>query len=202
MQGRHEAILSHYKQWVQHVLSHLGGKRLAETDDESIYILEKADYNKKVMGFIQAYILQPPMWMFDKKLTAKLEIDSGRKFDRFYEELMSEMIRSLREVEETEDAGEGMLSVNEFLENIHKGLFAEWADDAPVSDAKYKVQQFYVSKLAKLLDRSEKITSSRLLVSVRQALNRIKEESVAYSHRVTDPVAGKRAMFLADNILF
>lgn len=202
LQGRHEAILSHYKQWVQHVLSHLGGKRLAETDDGSIYILEKADYNKKVMGFIQAYILQPPMWMFDKKLTAKLEIDSGREFDRFYEELMSEMIRSLREVEETEDAGEGMLSVNEFLENIHKGLFAEWADDAPVSDAKYKVQQFYVSKLAKLLDRSEKITSSRLLVSVRQALNRIKEESVAYSHRVTDPVAGKRAMFLADNILF
>ena len=80
--------------------------------------------------------------------------------------------------------------------------FAEWADDAPVSDAKYKVQQFYVSKLAKLLDRSEKITSSRLLVSIMQALNRIKEESVAYSHRVTDPVAGKRAMFLADNILF
>lgn len=202
LQERHEAILSHYKQWVQHVLSHLGGKRFAETDDESIYILEKADYNKKVMGFIQTYILQPPVWMFDKKLTDKLEIDSSREFDRFYEELMSEMIRSLRKVEETEDAGEGMLSVNEFLENIHKGLFAEWADDVPVSDAKYKVQQFYVSKLAKLLDRSEKITSSRLLISVRQALNRIKEESVAYSHRVTDSVAGKRAMFLTDNILF
>lgn len=26
------------------------------------------------MSFIQAYILQPPVWMFDEKLTAKLEI--------------------------------------------------------------------------------------------------------------------------------
>ena len=77
-------------QWVQHVLSHLGGKRLAEPDDENIYIPEKADYNKKVMSFIQAYILQPPVWMFDEKLTAKLEINGSREFDRLYEELMSE----------------------------------------------------------------------------------------------------------------
>ena len=83
LQGRYEAVLEHYKQWVQHVLSHLGGKRLAEPDDENIYIPEKADYNKKVMSFIQAYILQPPVWMFDEKLTAKLEINGSREFDRF-----------------------------------------------------------------------------------------------------------------------
>lgn len=41
LQGRYEAVLEHYKQWVQHVLSHLGGKRLAEPDDENIYIPEK-----------------------------------------------------------------------------------------------------------------------------------------------------------------
>ena len=112
------------------------------------------------------------------------------------------MIRSLREVERTENVCEDMLSVDEFLESIHKELFAEWADNIPVSDAKYKVQLLYVSKLAKLLDRSEKITSSRLLVSIMQALNRIKEESLDYSHKITDPVAKKRAMFLVDSILF
>ncbi|WP_286334582.1 zinc-dependent metalloprotease [Bacteroides caecimuris] len=202
LQGRYEAVLEHYKQWVQHVLSHLGGKRLAEPDEEHIYIPEKADYNKKVMSFIQAYILQPPVWMFDKKLTTKLEIDGSREFDRFYEELMSEMIRSLREVERTENVCEDMLSVDEFLESIHKELFSEWADNIPVSDAKYKVQLLYVSKLAKLLDRSEKITSSKLLVSIMQALNRIKEESLDYSHKITDPVAKKRAMFLVDSIWF
>lgn len=202
LQGRYEAILDHYKQWVQHVLCHLGGKRLAETDDDNIYIPEKADYNKKVMNFIQAYALQPPVWMFDKKLTTKLEIDGSRAFDRFYEELMSEVIHSLQRVGETESACVGMLSVGEFLESMHKGLFAEWADNIPVSDAKYKVQLLYVSKLAKLLGRSEKITSSRLLVSIVQALNRIKEESLDYSYRITDPVAKKQAMLLVDSILF
>lgn len=112
------------------------------------------------------------------------------------------MIRSLREVERTENVCEDMLSVDEFLENIHKELFSEWADNIPVSDVKYKVQLLYVSKLAKLLDRSEKITSSKLLVSIMQALNRIKEESLDYSHKITDPVAKKRAMFLVDSILF
>ncbi len=56
LQGRYEAVLEHYKQWVQHVLSHLGGKRLAEPDDENIYIPEKADYNKKVMSFYTGFI--------------------------------------------------------------------------------------------------------------------------------------------------
>ena len=99
LQGRYEAVLNHYKQWVQHVLSHLGGKRLAEADSKNIYIPEKADYNKKVMNFIQTYVLQPPVWMFNTTFTNKLEIDTSQEFDRFYEELMSEIIRSLRKVE-------------------------------------------------------------------------------------------------------
>ncbi|WP_342993162.1 MULTISPECIES: zinc-dependent metalloprotease [Bacteroides] len=200
LQGRYEAVLNHYKQWVRHVLSHLGGKRLAETEDENIYIPEKAAYNQKVMNFIQTYVLQPPVWMFDKTLTTNLEIDGSREFDRFYEELMSEIIRSLQKVGETENACEDMLSVDDFLESIHNGLFTEWDDNVFVSDARYKVQLLYVNKLSKLLDRSEKVTSSRLLVSIMQTLNRMKEEGLDYSHKITDPVAKKRAMFLVDSI--
>ena len=200
LQGRYEAVLNHYKQWVRHVLSHLGGKRLAETEDENIYIPEKAAYNQKVMNFIQTYVLQPPVWMFDKTLTTNLEIDGSREFDRFYEELMSEIICSLQKVGETENACEDMLSVDDFLESIHNGLFTEWDDNVFVSDARYKVQLLYVNKLSKLLDRSEKVTSSRLLVSIMQTLNRMKEEGLDYSHRITDPVAKKRAMFLVDSI--
>ena len=202
LQGRYEAILNHYKQWVQHVLSHLGGKRLAEADNKNIYIPEKADYNKKVMNFIQTYVLQPPVWMFNTTFTNKLEIDTSQEFDRFYEELMSEIIRSLWKVEKAEDACEGMLSVNEFLESMHEGLFVEWANKGLVSEAKHKVQILYVNKLCDLLNRSGKTTSSKLLVSVRQALNRIKKEGLEYSHRVSEPVARKRAMFLVDSIIF
>lgn len=78
---------------------HLGGKRLAEADNKNIYIPEKADYNKKVMNFIQTYVLQPPVWMFNTTFINKLEIDTSQEFDRFYEELMSEIIRSLWKVE-------------------------------------------------------------------------------------------------------
>ena len=202
LQGRYEAVLNHYKQWVQHVLSHLGGKRLAEADNKNIYIPEKADYNKKVMNFIQTYVLQPPVWMFNTTFTNKLEIDTSQEFDRFYEELMSEIIRSLWKVEKAEDACEGMLSVNEFLESMHEGLFVEWANKGLVSEAKHKVQILYVNKLCDLLNRSGKTTSSKLLVSVTQALNRIKKEGLEYSHRVSEPVARKRAMFLVDSIIF
>ena len=202
LQGRYEAVLNHYKQWVQHVLSHLGGKRLAKADNKNIYIPEKADYNKKVMNFIQTYVLQPPVWMFNTTFTNKLEIDTSQEFDRFYEELMSEIIRSLRKVEKAEDACEGMLSVNEFLESMHEGLFVEWANKGLVSEAKHKVQILYVNKLCDMLNRSGKTTSSKLLVSVRQALNRIKKEGLEYSHRVSEPVARKRAMFLVDSIIF
>ena len=83
-----------------------------------------------------------------------------------------------------------------------EGLFVEWTDNVPVSEAKHKIQTLYVNKLCDLLDRSEKITSSKLLVSVMQALNRIKKEGLDYSNRVAEPVAKKRAMFLVDSIIF
>lgn len=51
------------------------------------------------MNFIQTYVLQPPVWMFNTTFTNKLEIDTSQEFDRFYEELMSEIIRSLWKVE-------------------------------------------------------------------------------------------------------
>lgn len=202
LQGRYEAVLSHYVQWVQHVLSHLGGKRLAEADDKNIYIPEKAAYNIKVMNFIQTYVLMPPMWLFNKTITDKLEIDASREFDRFYENLMSELFHSLRNVEETENACAGMLSVNEFLKSMHEGLFVEWTNNIPVSETKHKVQMLYVNKLSDLLNRTGKVTSSKLLVSVMQALTRIKEDGAGYSHKVIDPVAKKRAMFLVDSIIF
>ena len=140
--------------------------------------------------------------MFNTTFTNKLEIDTSQEFDRFYEELMSEIIRSLWKVEKAEDACEGMLSVNEFLESMHEGLFVEWANKGLVSEAKHKVQILYVNKLCDLLNQSGKTTSSKLLVSVRQALNRIKKEGLEYSHRVSEPVARKRAMFLVDSIIF
>lgn len=206
LQGRYKAILEHYLQWVNHVLSHLGGKRFAESvSSESgsgaIYIPEKADYNRLVMRFLQTYVLQPPEWMFDEQLTGAIEIDGGKESEHLYTELISGLMNSLQKVEETEDTCEEMLTTGEFLQSIHETLFEEWAKDTCVSDAKYRVQELYVNGLLKLLDTSAKITSSRLLVSVMCELRKIREEGLAYSQRVADSVAGKRAKALIENIL-
>lgn len=206
LKGRYQAILEHYLQWVNHVLSHLGGKRLAESGstesgDGAIYIPEKADYNRQVMRFLQTYVLQPPEWMFDEQLTGAIEIDGGKESEHLYTELISGLMNSLQKVEETEDTCEGMLTTGEFLQSVHETLFEEWAKDTSVSDAKCRVQELYVNGLLKLLDKSAKVTSSRLLVSVMCALRKIREEGLAYSQRVADSVAGKRAKALIENIL-
>ena len=65
------------------------------------------------------------------------------------------------------------------------------------SEAKHKVQILYVNKLyVDLLNCSDRQKDNlvEIIVSIRQALNRIKEESLEYSHKVTDPVAKKRAV--------
>ena len=181
LQGRYQSIVQHYTNWVRHVLSHFGGKRLAGLENDNIYLPEKADYNRKALKFVQTYFLQPPVWLFNESLTTPLELNAAKELEHFYEGLMPDLIRSLRKVEESENACEGMLSVDEFLQGVHEGLFTERTDSTSVDSAlvdaaKHKIQALYVSSLLKLTENPEKIPSSRLLIAARQALKKINNE--------------------------
>lgn len=181
LQGRYQSIVQHYTNWVRHVLSHFGGKRLAGLENDNIYLPEKADYNRKALKFVQTYFLQPPVWLFNESLTTPLELNAAKELEHFYEGLMPDLIRSLRKVEESENACEGMLSVDEFLQGVHEGLFTERTDSTSVDSAlvdaaKHKIQALYVSSLLKLTENPEKVPSSRLLIAARQALKKINNE--------------------------
>lgn len=181
LQGRYQSIVQHYTDWVRHVLSHFGGKRLAGLENDNIYLPEKADYNRKALKFVQTYFLQPPVWLFNESLTTPLELNAAKELEHFYEGLMPDLIRSLRKVEESENACEGMLSVDEFLQGVHEGLFTERTDSTSVDSAlvdaaKHKIQTLYVSSLLKLTENPEKVPSSRLLIAARQALKKINNE--------------------------
>ncbi len=181
LQGRYQSIIQHYINWVRHVLSHFGGKRLAGLENDNIYLPEKADYNRKALKFVQTYFLQPPVWLFNESLTTPLELNAAKELEHFYEGLMPDLIRSLRKVEESENACEGMLSVDEFLQGVHEGLFTERTDSTSVDSAlvdaaKHKIQTLYVSSLLKLTENPEKVPSSRLLIAARQALKKINNE--------------------------
>ncbi len=181
LQGRYQSIVQHYTDWVRHILSHFGGKRLAGLDNDNIYLPEKADYNRKALKFVQTYFLQPPVWLFNESLTTPLELNAAKELEHFYEGLMPDLIRSLRKVEESENACEGMLSVDEFLQGVHEGLFTERTDSTSVDStlvdaAKHKIQTLYVSSLLKLTENPEKVPSSRLLIAARQALKKINNE--------------------------
>lgn len=181
LQGRYQSIVQHYTNWVRHVFSHFGGKRLAGLENDNIYLPEKADYNRKALKFVQTYFLQPPVWLFNESLTTPLELNAAKELEHFYEGLMPDLIRSLRKVEESENACEGMLSVDEFLQGVHEGLFTERTDSTSVDSAlvdaaKHKIQTLYVSSLLKLTENPEKVPSSRLLIAARQALKKINNE--------------------------
>lgn len=181
LQGRYQSVIQHYTDWVRHVLSHFGGKRLAGLENDNIYLPEKADYNRKALKFVQTYFLQPPVWLFNESLTTPLELNAAKELEHFYEGLMPDLIRSLRKVEESENACEGMLSVDEFLQGVHERLFTERTDSTSVDSAlvdaaKHKIQALYVSSLLKLTETPEKVPSSRLLIAARQALKKINNE--------------------------
>ena len=199
-QGRYHSVITHYKQWVDHVLSHLGGKSISKDDSQQIYLPEKAAYNRKALLFIQNYVLQPPLWMFNEELTTKLEVDGGKELQKLYNELIPHLIHSLQRVDQTEHASEDMLSVKEFLQYIHEGLFAEWTNGEPVSKYKFSIQVMYVTQLSNLLKRSENISSSNLLINVMQALNQIKDEGLVYHEQASNATVQKQVMYLMDKI--
>lgn len=185
-QGRYRSMLDHYRQWVEHIYAHLGGKRIADINEDEFYISETAEYNRKVLDFIQSYVLNPPDWLFDKQLTECLEIDATHEFEQFYQQLLGGLLRALHRVDKVAGVQHEMLGSREFLQKMHHGLFDEWRVGATVGKMKQHVQKHYVEELMKLVVGQESVTSSELLSNLIEALQQIRKDALAYSLLTTD----------------
>lgn len=198
--GRYKSLIDHYKQWVQQVISHLGGITIEEVNQQQLYIPEETDYNRRVMSFIQEYVLNPPIWLFNQELTKMVKVDGKKEFETLYNNIISDLIKALHKIDQLELVSTNILSVGEYLHYMHDGLFSDWNEGEIVNEYKFHAQLLYITQLIKLLEDTEKTNSSNLLIKVMSELEQIKEDGFLYYNNIDNPIAKRQVAYLINKI--
>ena len=84
-QRRYQYMITMLTEWTKQMLMHLGGYTQDEAGRGIVW--EKADYNRKVIAYLQSYVLTPPEWLFDASWST-LELDRTTLARSFYDKMM------------------------------------------------------------------------------------------------------------------
>lgn len=179
-QRRYQYMITMLTEWTKQVLMHLGGYTQDEAGKGIVW--EKANYNRKVIDYLQSYVLTPPEWLFDAQLVNRLELDRTTLARNFYDKMMPWVTDRFADISRAQCAGtEGLLTLEEYVSSLHAALFSEWQQPAtPVSDLKFEAQRAYIDQLANYLQRSSN-HSSHVLALVTAECARLLQEAEAYA---------------------
>ena len=179
-QIRYQYMITMLTEWTKQVLMHLGGYTQDEAGKGIVW--EKADYNRKVIAYLQSYVLTPPEWLFEAQLVNRLELDRTTLARSFYDKMMPWITDRFADISRAQCAGtEGLLTLEEYVNSLHAALFSEWQKPATsVSELKFEAQRAYIDQLANYLQRSSN-HSSHVLALVTAECARLLQEAEAYA---------------------
>lgn len=179
LQGRHEQLVISLEQWTNQVLQHLGGVRLTGLPEGKRMMMEKADYKREAVNFLQKYILEPPMWLFDESLAKKIKLNATERYNRFCNDMIGNIVRKFDIIDRVQAADmDDVYTLEEYVASLHETVFGEWQKGHEVSDMKFQVQKEYVKQLKRYLKRGSEI-SAHILTLTWEELERIRREAEA-----------------------
>ncbi|MFR3331354.1 MAG: zinc-dependent metalloprotease [Odoribacter splanchnicus] len=183
LNGRHQAIVSHYNNLVSHVLKHLGGytnSSKAMQDSMKFFTFENQTYSTKVMSFIQDYVCSPTDWLFNPDIITPLGIDLQNSAHDFYDKITSDLVGRFIPISKAEQSGlKDAYALKKYIAQLHDAIFSEWNDNKDISNLRQILQQCYIEKLCSIIQRSNYVPS-QVLVNVLEELERIDKAGVSY----------------------
>lgn len=183
LNGRHEAIVSHYNNLVSHVLKHLGGytnSSKAMQDSMKFFAFETREYSKKIMQFVKNHVCSSTDWLFNPDIITPLGIDIQTSARNFYDKITSDLTERFVPLSKIEQSGlKDSYSLKEYLTELHDAIFSEWNNNSEISDLRQIFQQCYIEKLCSVMQRSNYVPS-QVLVNVLEELKRIDAAGMSY----------------------
>lgn len=183
LNGRYEAIVSHYINLINHVLKHLGGytnNNKAMQDSMRFFTFESQMHSRNAMTFIKNYVCSPTDWLFNPDIITPLGIDIQNSVFDFYDKITSNLIERFIPISKTEQSGlADTYSLKEYLSELHSAIFIEWDNNQYISNSRQMLQQCYIEKLCNIMEYSNYVPS-HVLVNVFEELKRIDKTGMLY----------------------
>lgn len=200
LNGRYEAVISHYINLTSHVLKHLGGytnNSQAMQDSMKFFKFETQEYAREAMAFIKNHVCSPTEWLFNPDIVTPLGIDIQNTAYDFYDKITSDLTGRFIPISKTECSGlEEAYPLKEYLTELHDAIFTEWNNDQDISNLRQIFQQCYIEKLCNIMQRTNYVPS-QVLVSVFAELERIDKAGMSY---IAKNKQGKKAIQIQELI--
>jgi Met-zincin/Domain of unknown function (DUF5117)/Domain of unknown function (DUF5118) len=200
---------------IRQAYSQIGGVRenLANIGQGDVYAAVPKATQRAAVTFLNKEVFNTPSWLYDPNVLNKWSKPAKKEsYQKFQDNALMYVIhedRLLRmHTAEMRFGKEKVYTVNEFLTDLNKGLFAELQTRQPVDSYKRFIQKQavgYMLKIAQLGDKlpdgkTDNLTTTDVPVVMRSHLKNILVQCKAATASYTDPVMVAHLKYMSQKI--
>jgi hypothetical protein len=151
----YDEVYNTFSRYMGHAVTYIGGSYtdLKTTDqDGAVYTVVPKALQKEAMTFLQKNLFTTPTWLLNKPIMDKVTSPVEDKVSGLQDVWLGALLNSNRLsrliTETNRDAN--AYRIDEFMEDLKKGIFSELTTHAPIDNFRRNLQKSYVERMSTL----------------------------------------------------
>lgn len=150
-------VIGQYSRYMGHVLTNIGGVRTdyKTTEQEGpVYTIVAKSRQKEAVQFLHKQLFETPQWLLNKNVLDKITAPTTDRISTLQDNLLGTLLSSgrLQRLISSYNRDENSYRIDEFIEDLKKGIFAELATHKNIDNYRRNLQKSFVERLAAIVN--------------------------------------------------
>ncbi|QHS60016.1 zinc-dependent metalloprotease [Chitinophaga agri] len=173
LERMYKGVVRQYTRYLYHVMKYIGGQYVtAKSTEQAGNVYERIPRAKvkEAISFIGRNLMEPPLWLYDKHITARLKTNEMDEIATLQNNMLTTILNAgfMYNMMQKYADGEEAYTVTAYLSDVKKAMWKTPTGDA-VKDIYYRnLQRMYVEKLIMAVNTA-KPKEGRLLSNVERS---------------------------------
>lgn len=154
-------LLGVWRRYINHAIPNIGGvyETLSTAEQGAVYERVPKATQQKAMRFLHKHAFQTPRWLMDEAVLSRIQaagaVDRLRAYQASYLNSLLDMGRLQRLIEGEAFAGKQAYALNEMLEELRQGLWAEAYTRQAIDIGRRNLQRAYLERMEALMTEEQ-----------------------------------------------
>lgn len=150
-------VLNQFSRYNGHVVTNVGGifTDYKTTDqDGAVYTVVPKAQQKEAVAFLQKQLFETPTWLLDKTILEKTTLPVSDRISQLQDQFLGSLLNSARLqrlVSSTNRDAANAYRLDEFMDDLKKGIWSELATKKPIDNYRRNLQKAYVERLGAIV---------------------------------------------------
>lgn len=149
-------VISQYSRYMGHVLTNIGGIKtdFKTTEQEGpVYSIIPKARQKEAVQFLHKQLFETPQWILNKNVLDKITAPTTDRISTLQDNMLGTMLSSgrLQRLISSYNRDENSYRIDEFVEDIKKGIFTELPNHRAIDNYRRNLQKSFVERLGAIV---------------------------------------------------